>query len=766
MFTVKSISRILSVLLVLVLILSVTPAYAAGILYVTPDGTGDCSTWTAACTLQTALTNATSGDEIWVSAGRYKPTTGTDRAATFQLKNSVAVYGGFDGTEILRDQRNFKTNISILSGDLNGDDVGLTNTAENTYHVVTGATGAILNGFTITQGNANDGITCTNTGCGGGMFNYQSNPTLTNIIFINNSANRGGGMSNDDNSNPSIINVAFINNSAGWGGGGMYNYANSNPVVINTTFNSNLAVYGAGMFNYGSSPNLTNVTFISNSASNYEGGMGNWYGSNSVLTNVTFSNNFAYYGGGGMDNLSSNPQISNAIFWNNSTATGLDQMDNSQSNPVVSDSVIQGGCPIGTICTNIIVADPLLGALGDYGGFTETIPLLSGSSAIDTGNSSTCAATDQRGYIRPVDGDGNSSTICDIGAYEVGAAPLPTQTIIATITVTPTSTETETPTPTFTVTSTETNTTSPTATETPTETATPTVTTTDTLTPTAIVIITNTATLTNTPTSTLMVIPTKTTTKTSTPTRAPLTLISIAAQDGWILESSETSNTGGTINATAGTFQLGDDKANRQYRTVLSFNTAGLPDNAIILSAVLKIKQNGPQVGSNPFNVLSTLWADMRTGPFGSTTLQLQDFSASASANKIGSFNKMPLNGWYLNALNATGRSKINKIGITQFRLYFAKDDNNNFTADYMKFQSGNASSNRPALTITYSLLVNINTASIELLQTLPGIGPTIAQNIVNYRLLYGRYATIDDLLKVPGIGPSLLEGLREFINV
>jgi hypothetical protein len=65
---------------------------------------GACgSAWGTACGLQHALNDiAVSGDELWVAAGTYKPTTGSDRSATFQLKAGVALYGGFAGTETLR----------------------------------------------------------------------------------------------------------------------------------------------------------------------------------------------------------------------------------------------------------------------------------------------------------------------------------------------------------------------------------------------------------------------------------------------------------------------------------------------------------------------------------------------------------------------------------------------------------------------------------------------------------------------------------------
>jgi plastocyanin len=205
-------------------------------------------------------------------------------------------------------------------------------------------------------------------------------------------------------------------------------------------------------------------------------------------------------------------------------------------------------------------------------------------------------------------------------------------------------------------------------------------------------------------TATPTLTPTPTSTRTPTPTPVVQTFTSAAVQDGWILESSENSNAGGSLNAAATTIQLGDDAANRQYKVILSFDTKSLPDGATIKSALLKIKQSGVPVGSNPFNVLGSLWADIRQGPFGTAVLQLGDFNTPASATKVGAFNKIPANGWYTDTLTAAGLGKVNKLGLTQLRLYFATDDNNNHRADYMKFFSGNNTINKPVLVITYTV--------------------------------------------------------------
>ena len=146
------------------------------ILYVKPGGTGDCTSWANACELQTALTSASAGGEIWAAAGTYTP--GTSRDDTFQLVSGAALYGGFTGTETSREQRNWETNITTMSGD-----IGVAgNNSDNSYHVVTGSgvdATAILDGFTVSGGNA-DGVY---PALGGGMSNYNSSPTLSNVTL-------------------------------------------------------------------------------------------------------------------------------------------------------------------------------------------------------------------------------------------------------------------------------------------------------------------------------------------------------------------------------------------------------------------------------------------------------------------------------------------------------------------------------------------------------------------------------------------------------
>jgi hypothetical protein len=187
--------------------------------------------------------------------------------------------------------------------------------------------------------------------------------------------------------------------------------------------------------------------------------------------------------------------------------------------------------------------------------------------------------------------------------------------------------------------------------------------------------------------------------------KTSVTFYSTAAQDGWVLEASETSNAGGTLNSSATTFVLGDDIANRQYRSILSFTTSGLPDTAVITSATLKIKQYSVTGGAT-FSLFQGLLIDIFKGPFGTSILQTADFQSVASKTGTVPFTAPAVGGWYTFNLTPS-QAYINKVatgsGLTQFRLRFKLDDNNNRVANYISFYSGNAlTASRPQLIVQY----------------------------------------------------------------
>ena len=187
------------------------------------------------------------------------------------------------------------------------------------------------------------------------------------------------------------------------------------------------------------------------------------------------------------------------------------------------------------------------------------------------------------------------------------------------------------------------------------------------------------------------------------PTIVTATFRSIASQDGFVLESSETSGKGGAKNNRSKVFLVGDNASNRQYRGILSFDTSGLPDAAVITKVMLKAKKAG-LIGTNPFKTHKGLRVDIRSPKFGSkVTLQASDFQARASKNLVGKFSNRLVSRWYTANLSATAYPYINKAGTTQYRLRFYKDDNNDGGADYFKFYSGNAPvSSRPQLIVEY----------------------------------------------------------------
>jgi hypothetical protein len=145
------------------------------------------------------------------------------------------------------------------------------------------------------------------------------------------------------------------------------------------------------------------------------------------------------------------------------------------------------------------------------------------------------------------------------------------------------------------------------------------------------------------------------------------------------------------------------------YRAVLHFSTINLPDNAVVTQVILMIKKQGV-VGTDPFSTHQNISIDIRDGVFGGFglikigALQATDFQASADKYSVGVIQNNPVGDWYWSTLDASAYPFINLVGVTQFRLGFQIDDNDDRDNDYLKFYSGNASSNedRPQLLIKY----------------------------------------------------------------
>ncbi|MCH8217366.1 MAG: right-handed parallel beta-helix repeat-containing protein [Planctomycetes bacterium] len=308
-------------------------------------GSNDGSSWADAFTdLQTALATSISGDEIWVASGTYAPAgPDGDRAATFQLVSGVGVYGGFSGTEAVRDRRNPAAYVTVLSGDLNANDHAVSTAADlaneltrsdNSFHVTTG-TGAdetaVLDGFVITAGHANG----PGAADGGGMLNAGvvstvAHPTVINCMFEWNFAWRNGGGLYNRWGDLTLSNCTFRHNHANagggpsfeLGGGGMSN-VNANPVMSDCTFSLNTtASNGAGLHNLSGSPTIIHCRFDENKTADVSaplggGGMFTRAEGSPVLMNCTFTGNFAIWGGGLRITRDSAPIIINCAFSGN-----------------------------------------------------------------------------------------------------------------------------------------------------------------------------------------------------------------------------------------------------------------------------------------------------------------------------------------------------------------------------------------------------------------------------------------------------------------
>jgi len=329
-----------------ILLLTAATSTTARIIYVDDDaiGTNNGSSWADAYKyLQDALTDANTSPkpvEIRVAQGIYKPDQGGskmagDRTATFQIINGVTLKGGYAGASVpdpnVRDIEAYKT---FLSGDLNGDDIDITTTwnlliepsrAENSLHVMTGSSTdetAILDGFTITAGQANE-----DHAIGAGMYNSHGNPTIANCTFRANwASSKGGGIYNDC-SCPKLSGCRFIENFAYWDGGGVCNF-NSSPILANCIFTSNFTEWDGG-------------------------GIQNRDGSNTLIINCIFGENRGRFGGGLMNNQSA-PVLFGCVFMGNRSMSQGGAVLNSRSNPTLINCTLNGNR---SECTGGILSD-------------------------------------------------------------------------------------------------------------------------------------------------------------------------------------------------------------------------------------------------------------------------------------------------------------------------------------------------------------------------------------------------------------------------
>ncbi|MHC4695518.1 MAG: right-handed parallel beta-helix repeat-containing protein [Planctomycetota bacterium] len=449
---------------------------AQPIFYVDQDATGanDGSSWLNAYNnLQDALADAAepgSGvTEIRVAQGVYKRDQGRnqtpgDRDATFHVYNGVALRGGYAGAggpdPDVRDVLRYET---ILSGDLNGNDRPdqLITLSDNSRHVVgmDGDERTILDGFTITAGNADD------YGSGGGIYCYGT-PTVVNCTIFNNRADTfGGGMWAG---NATVVDCTFRENSASFGGAVI---VSGTPAFTRCRFINNRADgryswFGGGAMAvmYGASFVITNSEFVENQAANAGGAVavegpggvvavinckftGNSAGTgaalslmdgNAILTNCTLSRNVATFvdpAAAGIDVFNYGTlALTNSVLWGNVNSSGGGEdaqlgLSGHHSTLEVNYSGIEGWTGalggIGNFGDDPLFVDPPYWDIDVlYEGDTRLLP---GSPCIDAGDNGALpgdVTTDFDGNLRFVDDPDTPDTgegvppIVDMGAYE------------------------------------------------------------------------------------------------------------------------------------------------------------------------------------------------------------------------------------------------------------------------------------------------------------------------------------------------------------
>lgn len=326
-------------------------------------GLNDGSSWTDAYTdLNNAVINATPNAELWVAAGTYGPgPSPTDRILLFF---DLKLYGGFNGTETALSQRDYQTNITILSGDVLNDDVPgdfTINKSDNNLHIiwchssVTNST--VIDGFTIERGNALDVNGSGDDRRGGGILSYGS-PIVQNCLFRDNYAFFGAALypRNSDANDTKVFNCIFENNFSDYGPAIMAAF--SEVLVENCIIRNNHTTEGSAFTCNSSSAVIKNTDFISNTGGLFSGSAFFAYQGNAsdpekiVIEDCTFDQNTSqeYGAAAGIWDLDVTAIINRCTFTANNSAKGgaaLTALGNSSTtitNCVFKDNIAsQGG---------------------------------------------------------------------------------------------------------------------------------------------------------------------------------------------------------------------------------------------------------------------------------------------------------------------------------------------------------------------------------------------------------------------------------------
>lgn len=266
------------------------------------------------CMVQAAIHVASNGDEIIVLPGVY--------IEEIDLLGKAVLLRSTDPSD---------PNV-VLGTVLDGSSTFI-------FHIVQCINGegpdTIIDGFTITNGNAPNGP--FPDGVGAGFYLINTSPTIRNCVISGNVANNFGAAVYSNFGSPSFINCMFEGNSATIGGA--VDNRNNTATYTNCTFSKNSANSGGAMRNSIGSPTFTDCTFFGNEADDIGGGIYNGSGSTPTFINCTLTANSAVNSGGAMYNDDSDPTIIDCLFTANSAGTNGGAINNSNgSDPLVTRS--------------------------------------------------------------------------------------------------------------------------------------------------------------------------------------------------------------------------------------------------------------------------------------------------------------------------------------------------------------------------------------------------------------------------------------------